>query len=150
MMYVVCNHHCRRHITIIIIILTVTAKIIQHQAQKMCLTLIMLPLFRNHHLNVVCPITVLYRYEIIRPFYIHQPIHCIKHKVPSQKKQWCVKHQHQCIIIWRLLTSHRRHCRCSHCTQMDHLVVNVWVHRHRLDSYHVSIAAVTVTQVLIL
>lgn len=33
---------------------------------------------------------------------------------------------------------------------MDRRAVNVWVHRHRLDSYHVSIAAVTVTQVLIL
>lgn len=146
-MYAVCNHHCNH--LIITVTVTVTVKIIRHQAQKMCQTLIMLPLFRNHHLNVAYP-TVFYRCVIIPPFYIHQIIRCIKHKVQLYRQNhWCVKLQHQCIIIWRLLTQHRR-CSCSHRTQMDRLVIDVWEHRHHLDSCHASITAVIVTQVLTL
>lgn len=65
---------------------TVKVKIIQRQAQKMCLTSITLLLSRNHHLNAAYAITVLYRCEIIRPYCIHQIIHCIKYRLPLWQK----------------------------------------------------------------
>lgn len=159
MMFAVCNHRCSPHLIstvmhIAAVTVTITApikvKIIQRQAQKMCLTQITLLLSRNHHSNVAYATTVLYRCGIIRPFCIHRIIHCTKRKHPWWQRHWCVKHPHLCIIIWRLPTPHRQRYRCNRYTQTDHLAANAWEHRHRLDSYHVSTAAVTVTQALVL
>lgn len=152
MIYAVCSHHCNYLIITVTALLTATVQIIQHQAQSvMHQILIILPLFRNHRSNAAYQ-TVFYRCVIILPFCIHQIIHCIKHKVHLYwKKHWCVKHQHQCILIWRLVTQHRQ---CSNisssCKRMDRLVAVAWEHRHLQGNCHVSIAAVTVIQVLIL